>query len=343
MYTELSLSAQTAYGELFDQVQSFEMQRYLNVAGGSFHKRTIKGSDYWYFGYRDIDGKGKMVYVGPDSDRVVGLIESFDANKGNKLSIPQSQAALALGCTPTTNKHFKIIKRLSDYGLFRAGGILIGTHAFLTYGNMLGVKWQSGNRTMDVDFAHAGKNISVALPANIRIDAHSAIESLEMGFLPINQLNGQVGAQYRNPKDEELRLDFLTSETRAGQPVLISSLNLKLQPLKFMEFSLSNTIQTCLISNLGACRVNVPAPERFCIHKLIVYAERPIEERTKSNKDLMQAASLCKYFLDMGQEHRVIAAYEEAANKGKGWKKRLEQGVLAMIEKEPDLAKLFVI
>ena len=57
----------------------------------------------------------------------------------------------------------------------------------------------------------------------------------------------------------------------------------------------------------------------------------------------MQAASLCKYFLDNGQEHRVLSAYEEAANKGKGWKKRLEQGFLAMIEKEPDLAKLFVI
>ena len=44
-----------------------------------------------------------------------------------------------------------------------------------------------------MDFAHAGKNVSVALPADLKIDMHNALESLEMGLLPIAQFNGKVG------------------------------------------------------------------------------------------------------------------------------------------------------
>ncbi|MFX8466442.1 GSU2403 family nucleotidyltransferase fold protein, partial [Acinetobacter baumannii] len=87
--------------------------------------------------------------------------------------------------------------------------------------------------TLDVDFAHAGRNISVALPASIKLDVHGALESLEMGLLPITQFNGLAGAQDRNPKDQELRVDFVTSMTRSNKVVVLPELNLALEPLKF--------------------------------------------------------------------------------------------------------------
>src|SRR5262249_39768460 len=151
---------------------------------------------------------------------------------------PQAQAALALGCTVTAPKHFRIIKQLADYGFYRAGGILVGTHAFLTLGNLLGVRWTDGVTTLDTDFAHAGRNISIALPADLSIDVHGALESLEMGLLPLTQFDGSVGAQYRNPTDQELRIDFVTSAVRGHKTVVMPELNLALEPLKFMELSL---------------------------------------------------------------------------------------------------------
>ena len=42
--------------------------------------------------------------------------------------------------------------------------------------------------------------------------------------------------QYRNPKDAELRVDFLTSRTRGNKPVIVPALNVALEPLKFMRF-----------------------------------------------------------------------------------------------------------
>jgi hypothetical protein len=342
-YRELSLGAQTAYAELADQVQALEVHASLVGLSGAFHKRTLKGREYWYFGYRDIDGTGRMVYIGPNTERIQGLVVRFEAQKQSGTLIPQANAAIALGCVATMPKHFKLIKRLADYGMFRAGGILVGTHAFLAYGNMLGIRWTDGGLTLDVDFAHAGKNISLALPTDVRMDIHSALESLEMGLLPITQLSGRTGAQYRNPQDPELRLDFVTSMHRDNTPVRVPNLNIALEPLRFMEFSLEGTLQACLLSREGACTVNLPAPERFAVHKLIVYGERPVAQRTKATKDLLQAAALISYLMETGRESELLTAWSDASSRGPGWRKRLNEGRTALLRLAPELSGIPVV
>ena len=336
-FESLYLTGQTAYAELFGQTLSFEVDNALAGLVGAFHKRRLKGRDYWYFGYRDIGGKTRMAYVGPDNQRVRELADRFAETRQHRpLAVP-ARMAIAAGAMAAAPKHFRVVKRLSEYGFFRAGGILVGTHAFLALGNMLGVRWRDGSTTLDVDFAHAGRNISVALPANLRIDVHGALASLEMGLLPIAQFDGSVGAQYRNPKDQELRLDFLTSKGRSDKPVVVPDLNLALEPLKFMEFSLEQTTQGCLFSTLGACVVNLPAPERYAVHKLIVYGERPANLRAKANKDLLQAAALIEYFLANRQAGEFNAAWRDAVGRGKGWRSRAEQGRRALLRLAPDL------
>lgn len=337
-FAPLPLSAQTAYAELFSQAHGYELNHALTGLAGAFHKRKLKGRDYWYFGYRDIDQKLRMAYVGPDSERVHTLVARFGEIRKSKPLVTPARMAGAAGCVAAAPKHFRIVKRLAEYGFFRAGGVLVGTHAFLALGNMLGVRWQDGAATLDVDFAHAGRNISLALPANLNIDVHGALESLEMGLLPLVQFNGRAGAQYRNPQDQELRLDFVTSMPRGGKPVVMKELNLVLEPLKFMEFSLEQTTQGCLFSNLGACVVNLPAPERYAVHKLIVFGERPLNERAKATKDLLQAASLASYFLENGQADVFNAAWRDAIGRGKGWRQRAEQGRRAMLRLAPELA-----
>lgn len=336
-FSELSLSAQTAYAELFEQTRSFELSNALAGLSGSFQKLRRKNQDYWYWAFRDVDQKVRMLYVGPDDDRVRALVALFKQTKQTKPLEPAALSALALGNAGTVPKHFRMIKRLSDYGFFRAGGVLIGTHAFLAMANLLGVKWHDGAATLDVDFAHAGKNISVALPADLKIDVHDALTSLEMGLLPMTQFNGKTGAQYRNPQDAELRVDFVTSKARSDKPVSIPNLNIALEPLKFMEFSLQDTTQACLISRTGACIVNIPAPQRYAVHKLIVYGERPASERAKSTKDILQAASLVSYFLASGQAALFNSAWQDAIHRGKGWHSRAKQGLDALLRVAPEL------
>lgn len=337
-FSDLSLTAQTAYAELAEQAHVVELHAALAGFPGAFHKRTIKGREYWYFGYRDFDGKGRMAYVGPDSDRVRALVGRFAEGKNHRPLLPLTGAAVALGCEVVAAKHFRIIKRLAEYGFFRAGGLLIGTHAFVAMGNLLGVRWQSGQRTQDVDFAHAGKNVSVALPANLHLSVHDALTSLEMGLLPISQFDGGAGAQYRNPLDPELRLDFVTSAHRRGKaPVVLPELGLVLEPLKFMEFSLQGSTQGCVLGREGACMVNLPDPARYAVHKLLVYGERPVRERTKAGKDLLQAACLMSFFAEHGPVEAFNEAWRDALSRGRGWQRRALQGKAALLSLAPDL------
>jgi len=342
LYQPLSMSAQTAYAELQDQLRIQNINR-LRTLPGAFHKQTQKGRSYIYYGYRDLDGAGRMAYVGPEDQRVTELIKKYQELKLDDLTQKirgLARSAEALGCACTLTKHFRVVNRLEQYGFFGAGGILIGTHAFLAMGNMLGVKWLSSNLTMDVDFAHAGKNVSIALGANVKISVHDALNSLEMGLLPITQFSGKTGAQYRNPKDPELRLDFVTPQTRSGGPVVLPELGLALECLKFMEFSLVGTTQAVLLSTEGACIVNIPAPERYAVHKLIIYGERPTSERAKSNKDIAQAAAIFKVLFDAGNEDLVRNAWADALSRGPGWVKRLNQGKMALLKRYPELVEL---
>jgi hypothetical protein len=336
-FAELSLAAQTAYSELAEQTRAFELTHALAGLAGTFQKLSRKGRVYWYFAYRDLDGSVRMAYVGPNDERVRALVERFQRIRSAKPLAPQARAALELGCAPTAPKHFRIDKRLAEYGFFRAGGVLIGTHAFVALGTLLGVRWVEAAATLDVDFAHAGRNVTVALPADLRIVVHGALESLEMGLLPIAQFDGRAGAQYRNPADQELRLDFVTSATRRNRPVVMPGLNLALDPLKFMEFSLEGTTQGCLISRTGACTVNLPAPERYAVHKLIVFGERPVAERAKARKDLLQAAAIASYFVQAGQFGQFNAAWRDALGRGRGWRARATQGKAALLRLSPEL------
>lgn len=337
LYQDLSLAAQTAYAEVLDQAHALELDALAGLTG-AFHRRMIKGHEYIYFGYRDpIGGMQRRVYVGPGDDRVNALVARFNQVKAPKRLMPNAQAALALGCAGTLPKHYRIVRQLVSYGFFKAGGVLIGTHAFVAMANMLGVRWMGGDRTLDVDFAHAGRNVSLALPSDLALSVHDALTSLEMGLLPITELSGKVGGQYRNPADPELRLDFLTPLTRSSAPVAIKHLGLALEPLKFMEFSLEGTTQAALLSRAGACLVNIPSPPRYAVHKLVVFGERDTASRAKASKDLEQAAALADWHLVNEQADQFKAAWTDCLSRGRGWKSRALQGQRALVAKYPAL------
>lgn len=335
--TELPLSGQTAYAQLLEAALSAEHLRSVAELSGSFAPKTVKGNKYWYYQYTEPSGQLRQIFVGPDNAAVQSLIERKTSGSGLESIGRLARSAVALGCTEILPRHMRVIQRLSEYGFFRAGGVLIGTHAFLAYANMFGVRWSNGYQTQDVDFAHAGKNVAIALPNNAEVNVDSAIESLEMGLLPITSLTSGAGATYLNPADPEFRLDFLTTLHRGkDEAYKHPQLGVTLQPLKFMEFSLEQVHQAVLISGDKAVVVNVPSPARFALHKLIVYGERKGTFATKSNKDLAQAGLLLTY-LKAHRPSEVQDAMDDLMGRGKGWTSRVQQGLQALDNALPEL------
>lgn len=333
LYQELPLTAQTAYAQLADVAMSLELDRSIAHLHGSFSQKTVQGSAYWYFSYRDLDGRLRQLYVGPDNEPVRAAVERArqSERRPDQALNPLVKSAVALGCTPALPKHVRAVRRLGEYGFFHAGGVLVGTHAFIALGNMLGVRWLAGSSTTDVDFAHAGKNISVALPADVKVDVHAALTSFEQGFIPLVQLSGGAGASYKLSGDPEFQVDFLTSAHRGGdQPVMVPNLNIALQPLRFMEFSLEQVEQAVLMDRNGAAvMVSVPAPQRYAVHKLLVVGERSGALRTKANKDIQQAAALFEYLL-LHRPEDLREAWSDALSRGPGWRKRAVEGMAAL-------------
>lgn len=333
LYQELPLTAQTAYAQLADVAMSLELDRSIAHLHGSFSQKTVQGAAYWYFSYRDLDGRLRQLYVGPDNEPVRAAVERArqSERRPDQALNPLVKSAVALGCTPALPKHVRAVRRLGEYGFFHAGGVLVGTHAFIALGNMLGVRWLAGSSTTDVDFAHAGKNISVALPADLKVDVHAALTSFEQGFIPLVQLSGGAGASYKLSGDPEFQIDFLTSAHRGGdQPVMVPNLNIALQPLRFMEFSLEQVEQAVLMDrNGGAVMVSVPAPQRYAVHKLLVVGERSGALRTKANKDIQQAAALFEYLL-LHRPDDLREAWNDAISRGPGWRKRAAEGMAAL-------------
>ncbi len=336
-YQPLSASAQTAYAQVLDAAHGAEMARTVADLPGTFARKHVKGRVYWYYQFMDVSGSRRQVYVGPENERVLALIERRAQGGPAEALQALAQSALALGNAPLLPRHFKVVQRLADYGFFQAGGVLVGTHAFLALGNMLGVRWRDGERTQDVDFAHAGKALTIALPADVQVNAHAALESLQMGLLPIEHADGGTGATYLDPKDPEFQIDFLTPMHRGGsEPFQHPQLGVKLQPLKFMEYLLQDVQQAAVLAGGGVCVVNVPSPARYALHKLIVAGERPASRIAKSNKDVQQAAAVLSVLLEQAP-WQLQDAWRDLVERGPGWRSRVERGRSALARVAPEL------
>jgi len=336
LYEELSLAAQTAFAGLDSAARQSDLHRSIADVPGGFSRKKVKNRTFWYHQVKMPDGRLQQTYVGPDDEITQELIRRH-ANpafkKARQHLLQMTRAAIAWGCADIPLKHARVIDRLAASGLFSAGGILVGTHAFLAYQNSMGVRWSSGVATLDLDFAHAGRNVSLALPENLEIDASAAIESLEMGFIP-----NISRTSFKKADEPDFDLDFLTSRGRTGDaPLLIPRLGLTMQPLRFMELSLEDPMRITLLASNGPIVVNVPQPQRYAVHKLLVYGERPQSQRTKANKDIAQAAALFDYLL-INDTTEIARMWVDVNNRGPGWRRRLAQGYAAMQRAYPQCA-----
>ena len=341
LYRELPAAAQTAYAELYELVQVAEASRSPAFVTGKVAYKTIKGSRYAYWAFKELDGRKREYYLGPEGPAIAAIEAAREAGAPALDAVArQAAAALAQGCTATPPKHFRIVKRLSEYQFFRAGGLLVGTHAFLALGNQLGVAWGGGTRTLDLDFAHAGPggNVSVALPADMRANAHDALSSLEMGFLPSLGGSKSLASLYVSEREPDLRVDFITP-ARRGREVFAPDLGVALSPLKFLDYLIERPGQAVLLDRADACLVNLPDPARYGLHKLIVAHERGARH-PKHGKDIAQALALIDWHLQRAP-HLLADAWADLAAHGAGWVKRARSSLAQAPTAQGDIVERF--
>ncbi len=318
-----SLVLQTTYAELLERCSQAAFQESF-PSDGVFTPKTIRGRRYWYFQLPTKAGRGQK-YVGPETPELLQQIERHQemvADERERRSLV-STLVRSFGMPQPVPEISDVVAALAQAGVFRLRGILVGTVAYQTYSAMLGQKLHvSIMQTGDVDIAQF-KNISVAVNDQTS-PVLDVLRQADKTFRPVPTIHGDQITSYAAKGG--LRVDFLTPNEGpdTDKPQRLPALQTDAQPLRFLDYLIRDPEPAVILHGAGIY-VNVPAPQRFAVHKLMIARRRP-EGAAKRDKDVRQAATLLPLLLKK-RRHELRSAWEEAYNRGREWRRLLKEGL----------------
>lgn len=332
-------TVQSTYANL---VQSHLNRPAFEFSGAPF-TRERRGKTYWYVNQRVAPGAPpRQRYLGPDSDSMRARIEDWRASSSDqadfKANASRQVAQLRAAGLPTLDRQTgSILRALSASGVFRLGGTLVGTHAFRCYPAILGMDLMSQSadpgwlaQTEDLDIASFEK-LSVAIEDVADPDVAETLKAL--GFSPRNALDPKKPTSWTLP-DGSYSVDFLTPAFSDDvTPARLDSMGIWAQRLHYLNFLLRDPIPAVVLYMEGLL-VQVPSPERFAIHKLIVSQKRR-PGAAKANKDLEQARALINALAET-RPQALYDALEEADSEGPNWRTAIDHA-LALTFNAPEL------
>lgn len=337
-----TLTEQTLYAELLDRCSAaaFESEFPPN---GSFVRVKVKDRAYWYFqqGRRDASGKQPRKYVGPDTPENRQRVE----NHGHvKTDYRERRHLISMlrrsGFYGPPEPIGRILSALVAAGIFRMRGCLIGTAAYQLYGAMLGVRLPLASlQTGDLDLAQF-TSISVAIAEDEQTPPLiDILKKADVTFRPVPH-NRRTEGSVSYVNETGYRVEILT-ESRGPEgntPVRLPAIGTYAQPLRFLDFLIYDETPAVVLHD-GGILVNVPAPARYAIHKLIV-AQRRRSALAKVEKDLRQVEALIGA-LALRNPTDLRETWREALARGPTWRRLLISGMKMISRRVRDEA-LFV-
>lgn len=292
----LPLAVQTLHSELLERLRVHEMERRFGHLAGAFSQKRVEGQPYWYF--RTSEGAHGRTehFIGPDTPDTQRLMASYEAHRREAQAFMEETSRMAEmlrhgGVQVADAVTSKVVQALAAAGVFRQGAVLVGTHAYMVLGNLLGVRWGAASTTQDLGLA-AFRTLHIAV-SRVESSANiwGTLEALEMGFLPTPRLDPKTPSTSYHIRNKELRVDFLTTGSRRGPnppAIFLPRFQAAARPMVGMDYLIREFVPGVQVGS-GAVLVNVPDPARFGLHKLVVAALRPTVELAKARKDVVQA------------------------------------------------------
>lgn len=293
----LSESTRLLYAQLLSQCMHGAAP---SGRGLSFVAKQIKGGKHWYL-QLTVGSRKTQHYLGPNTDEVRLLIEKetalWNSAEPDLAAREQLVSMLANGGAQTASPiDARVFELLERTGVFLAGGVLVGSHAFAIYGNMLGIRWDSEvTRTQDVDIA--ADHMVIGVPDQ-KINLRQAIIESELGFIEIPALDRRSPSTKFRIRGKQLSVDILTPMLgrTSSKPIHLKSLDVYAEPVRFLDFLLTDSQPAVVVAKAGLL-INVPAPARYALHKLVLAERRDAAFQTKQKKDIAQAEQLISVLL----------------------------------------------
>lgn len=286
--------------------------------------QVVRGNRiYWYDTYR-VGAEVKKRYIGEDSDELRGLIERHrvlreeaGVRSGERARLVRILRAEGFtGVDPSTGS---LLAALAASGVFRLGGTVVGTHAFRLYEGELGLRYSFDQmaQTDDLDIASFEK-LSLVLDDQAQPPVQSVLA--DFAFEPAPTLDTAPAWRWRQSQGNAL-VEFLTPAFGEEGSRRLEALGVTAQALNYLNYLIAEPIQAAVMYRSGVL-VQVPRPERFAIHKLIVSDRRKDRDRLKARKDRSQAIFLIDALLE-DRPDDIRDAYRDALAQGPKWRERL--------------------
>ena len=315
-----SRAAQVAYQDLL----RMHLDEAASEVVGSIEERQRNGRTYLYDRFR-IGTVMKSRYLGEDShdlrDRLARAADlKAQAQERKKRMSRLARVLRAEGMIGTDRETGSLLLAFARAGVFRLGGTLIGTGAYALYQGELGVRFDSDElaQTGDIDFA-SFERLSVALGDRVEEKPGDILRSMKFEAVP-GVCDRQVW-KWRQSGGEAV-VEFLTPAFGEEGIKPLPALGVSAQALNYLNFLIAEPIHALALYRSGVL-VQIPRPERFAIHKLIVASRRHGgPDEAKARKDRAQAEFLIRILAE-DRPDDLAEAYEHALSQGSRWRDRI--------------------
>jgi len=318
------LSAQTIYQDLVETHRS----RSVSAVGGTPFLKELPQGKYWYarqrIGDRPVDR-----YIGPDSPALRKQLESAAEHQEAQRNFDRRAAKFvaqlrSAGLPAMDRTTGAVVGAMARVGVFRLGGTLVGTHAFRLYAAELGASF-SGTMaaTEDVDVA-AFENLKLVIADEVDPSIAATFKALHLE--PAPGLDPKHRPTRWRMRDGGTTVDFLVPRMREGKDIVyLNPLGVYAQGLPFLNFLIAEPIPAVALYRSGIL-LQIPRPERYAIHKLIVAQRRSGPARAKAVKDLAQAQALIAVLIE-DRPAELEEAYQTALASRPKWREAIERSL----------------
>lgn len=332
-----SATAQSAYHDLRRSL----MDDQVAAIRGTPKQENRKGRAYWYDTYR-VGDDVKKAYIGEDTPEMAARIaDHLRLSQDTKLRAEARTRLVRIlraeGFLPVDGASGRLYNALARTGVFRLGGTIVGTHAFRHYEGDLGIRLAQDEvaQTNDLDIAQF-ERLSLALGDQVEEPLASTFADLD--FSPVPSLTGPAVWKWRQTQSDTY-VEFLTPSFRPEEDIRnLPALGVSAQSLHFLNYLIAEPIKAAALYRSGVL-IQIPRPERYAIHKLIVADRRKGPDQLKSRKDRAQAALLIEALAE-DRPDELREAYQDARERGPQWRAHLDATLKRMPETAAKLAAL---
>lgn len=322
-----SRAAQVAYQDLL----RLHLEDSASDLIGSVEERVRNGRVYLYDKFR-IGTQMKSRYLGegtPDLRQRLARAADLKAQAGDRRRDMARLARVlrAEGFIATDRDTGSLLSAFARAGVFRLGGTLVGTAAYGLYQGELGLRMGSDDlaQTGDIDFASFHR-LSVALGDRVQENPGEILQTLE--FDPVPGVQDRQVWKWRQTRGTAM-VEFLTPAFGDESVKPLPALGVSALALHYLNFLIADPIPALALYRSGVL-VQIPRPERFAIHKLIVADRRKGgPDQAKARKDRGQAAFLIEA-LAQDRPYDLAEALADARSRGPRWRSRIEASLARM-------------